>query len=314
MNLHVKLNAPHFVCVGAIIIVGGVLAAIQLSIAWPLLAILPGLLFVVRLVRDSSRSRLPELNALDSVRLEKSGEQLFGVVGRWFVMGPFEDATIAVIEGLLEAGSGGVGTGVAVTATGEPSQAGLVNVWQIEEVERIEFTSGANVCVVSGRGRTVELRFATESERDKALEMLFAGDKWHVRTRSIEVFAYNLPALLLCLGMLYFGVVTFLCSTGLMGINQLPVLRLAEFRERPLRGKGRALGFIYAVFSECFLFLVEQLHPVVGCLVGLVVAVLAVMLISVSQRQRREQTVWSLAAFGDEGQHEGQEDTDDEDV
>ena len=108
LNFLIKLNSRGFVFCGAFLIAGGALVAIALSSPWPLLAIFPGLQLMFRLVRDLARSRYAELAKSDALRLGKSWQEIYGVVGRHFVVGPIEDATIDIIECLLQGDPDGV--------------------------------------------------------------------------------------------------------------------------------------------------------------------------------------------------------------
>jgi hypothetical protein len=297
LNFLIKLNSRGFVFCGAFLIAGGALVAIALSSPWPLLAIFPGLQLMFRLVRDLARSRYAELAKSDALRLGKSWQEIYGVVGRHFVVGPIEDATIDIIECLLQGDPDGVMfDGETVT---NPVQKERVQVWQIDDIERIEFTSGKNACVVSGCGNSAELTLSHESVRKAVLDMLHDNSSWVIRTEERRAFVLNPGAVILCLPVACFGVVTLLTSAGLIGMNQVPLLRLADLRKRPIRGKGGALALGCSVLCEGYVFVVEQLHPALGFLVGTVVTAGVTWLIVTLQWQKFVDTVWSCA--GDPG-------------
>ncbi len=301
VNLIVKFNSPGFVFLGGVLILGGLLVGISMWTPWSLLAILPGLQCMFRPVRDSARSRFDEFSKLDGMRLQKSWQEIYGVVGRRFVVGPIEDATIDIIERLREANRPGQTAEFDDCAAANPVQVGPVQIWQLDAIEKIEVTSGEKVCVVSSGGGTAELRLSDASVLEKSLELLQESGGWEVRTKGRRKFEFNGGAWLLCLPLVFFGLATVLASAGLIGINQVPLLRLADVRQRPMRGKAGGVAWMYAALCEGYVFVVEQLPAAVGCLLGIAVAVGVLRLVVALQWKSVTDSVWSPVRFVAEG-------------
>lgn len=292
MHLIIRLNSRGFVLAGGVLIAAGLVLAMALSSAWPLLCLVPGLQLMFRLVRDSARARVKQLSQSDALVLKQSYREIYSVVGRYFVTGPIEDMTVNVIESLLEEQRRDGGRG-AVANAGDRLDG--VQIFSIDEIEAIAFTSGQSVCHVRYGGTDVELKLSDESVRSAALDMLRHGREWVVNERSRVVFSFNFAAVVFCLPVVCLGVATMLTSSGLMDKNQMPLLLMADVHR--MKGGGKAWGWalLYAAACECYLFVTEQLPAIAGGLTGLATVSLFLWLLQSFQWKTLTDSTWTAA-------------------
>jgi hypothetical protein len=292
MHLIIRLNSRGFVLAGGVLIAAGVVLAIALSSAWPVLCLVPGLQLMFRLVRDSARARVKQLSQSGELVLKQSYREIYSVAGRYFVAGPIADVTVNAIESLLEEQRRGVGRGPVVAAA---DRSDGVQIFSIDDIEAISFTSGQSVCRVRYGGTDVELKLSDESVRSAALDMLRHGREWEVQESSRDIFSFNFAAVVFCLPAVCLGVATILTSAGLMDKNQMPLLLMADVQRMKGGDKGRGWALLYAAACECYLFVTEQLPAIVGGLVGLATVSLFLWLLLSFQWKTLTDSTWTAA-------------------
>lgn len=298
MHLNIVLNSVWFLLPGLGIMAGGVVVALVLQTWWPLLFVLAGLLLTVRLERDPVSEKFDELARHTNCLIRRFHKQFFGVVGDFFVVGPFNLLGLNAAESLLERRDS---TNADVASVFHkslsdglaPGPSTAMSVWRIADINRIAFsTNNSSLTIIDQDNVEILQSFGDTRVRDAVLKTLQPAVDWEIEAQPRIAFQLNVSTAVACLTFLFFTCALVLTMVGIVQPNQLPLVTWNDFGKMGGRGKGRGLLLIWVLLCETFLFLINKVHPSLVLALGVTSTIALVVVLYTSQWTKVADTTW----------------------
>jgi hypothetical protein len=298
MHLNIVLNSVWFLLPGLGIMAGGVMMALVLQTWWPLLFVFAGLLLTVRLERDPVSEKFAELRRHSNCVIRKFHKQFFGVVGDFFVVGPFNRLGLDAAESLLErrdstypdvasASHSGLADGLT---PGPPTG---ISAWRLTDIDRIAFaTNSPSFTIIVQDNVEIHQSLGHTSVRDAVLKTLQPAVDWEIEEQFRKVFQLNVGAAVACLTLLFFTMALVLTIVGIIQPKQLPLVNWNDFRKMGGRGKGRGLLLIWVLLCETFLFFINNVHPSLVFALGVTSTIALIVVLYTSQWTQVAEITW----------------------
>jgi hypothetical protein len=274
LQRNLVLNSPLFLVFGLTLASIAVLFAFAMQTWWLALSALPGLLIAFRLQRDAMRDRLAELTQREGFAIHRSGNEFFGVVGDFFLIGPADGQTLDAAVALMQRKERGAAFELSGAASDIADQSSgnspaRLQIWRLSDISCVLFFHGTGELRIVSQSGEYTHTFPNSGDRDVALRLLGRAVSWETGTQSRRVFAPNPMSTFLCLTFIFCAGVLVFGGFGLVNPGQLPLMTWKDFRVRNLHGRARGAIMIAALIGEACLFLFQNLHPVALVILGM---------------------------------------------
>jgi hypothetical protein len=287
MHINIVLSSRLLFGFGLLIAAASITSAVLLASWWPLLALVPAILFMFRLENDPAAINFRQLAEHENCVLRKSSKHCFGVVGDYFVISPISCFTDEVFTTMLEL--------AGKTRSANESLQTLpiaFTILRIKDIESVNYKSNNNTATISLIGDHGVHTFPDVNACTQAMEILRNAAHWEVDEQTRKAIKLQIYSLILCAFGAFAGFALTLTGLGFIQPNQLPLVDFNQAKKMRPRGKGAAILYFWVGLSECYLWLNNNCHPIVTTLLGLIcVGVFAKLMLASQQTTVTEYTL-----------------------